>query len=246
MGARELLLVRHGESTANVAASAAEATGAELIDAPLRDADVPLTDIGMEQAEAVATWLRTLPDDEFPDSVWCSPYLRAAETARIAAGAQRRELPVYADERLRDRELGILDTLTTVGVEARWPDEAVRRRRLGKFYYRPPGGESWADVALRLRSVLADVDRRDHAARVLLVSHDAVITLVRYICEGLSEADVLRLAKSTPILNASVTRLVRPGGAGPWRVELYNSVDHLQESGTRVTAHAGNRDAQPR
>lgn len=246
MGAEELLLVRHGESTANVAASAAEAAGAEVIDAPLRDADVPLTDVGVEQAEAVGSWLRSLPDDGFPDAVWCSPYLRAAETARIAVGEQRRELPVYADERLRDRELGILDTLTTLGVEARLPSEAARRRRLGKFYYRPPGGESWADVALRLRSVLADVDRRDDAARVLLVSHDAVITLVRYICEGLSEADVLRLAKSTPILNASVTRLVRLGGAGPWTVELYNSVDHLQESGTRVTAHAGNRDAQPR
>jgi broad specificity phosphatase PhoE len=246
MGAQELLLVRHGESAANVAASAAEAEGAEVIDAPLRDADVPLTDTGAEQAGAVGNWLRSLSDDEFPDSVWCSPYLRAAETARIAAASQRLRLPVNADERLRDRELGILDALTTVGVEARWPSEAARRRRLGKFYYRPPGGESWADVALRLRSVLADLDRREPNARVLLVTHDAVITLVRYICEGLSEQEVLRLAKSTPILNASITRLVRPGGTGPWSVELYNSVDHLQESGARVTAHAGNRDVQPR
>lgn len=246
MGAQELLLVRHGESAANVAASAAEAEGAEVIDAPLRDADVPLTDTGAEQAGAVGEWLRSLSDEEFPDSVWCSPYLRAAETARIAAASQRVQLPVHADERLRDRELGILDALTTLGVEARWPTEAARRRRLGKFYYRPPGGESWADVALRLRSVLADLDRREPKARVLLVSHDAVITLVRYICEGLSELEVLRLATSTPILNASITRLVRPGGTGPWSVELYNSVDHLQESGARVTAHAGNRDAQPR
>ncbi len=245
MGAVELLLVRHGESAANVAASAAEAEGAEVIDAPLRDADVPLTEVGMQQASAVGDWLRSLPDEEFPDAVWSSPYLRAAETARIAAHSQRTRLSVRTDERLRDRELGILDALTTAGVEAQHPLEAARRRRLGKFYYRPPGGESWADVALRVRLVLADLDRHEGNARVMVVSHDAVITLVRYVCEALSEPDVLRLARSTPILNASVTRLVRPGGRGEWTVDTYNSVEHLEESGARVTAHGGNRDAQP-
>jgi broad specificity phosphatase PhoE len=201
--------------------------------------------VGAEQAEAVANWLRSLPDEDFPDAVWCSPYLRAFETATIAAGDQRSELRVHRDERLRDRELGILDTLTRFGVEARFPEEAARRRHLGKFYYRPPGGESWADVALRIRSVLADLDRREDTSRVLVVSHDAVITVVRYVCESLSEDDVLELARSTPILNASITRLVRPDGTGPWSVESYNSVDHLEDSGARVTAHAGNRDAKP-
>ena len=60
------------------------------------------------------------------------------------------------DERLRDRELGILDALTAHGVDVRLPAEAARRRWLGKFYYRPPGGEAWTDVALRLRSFLRD------------------------------------------------------------------------------------------
>ena len=63
------------------------------------------------------------------------------------------------DERLRDRELGVLDRLTRRGVEARHPEEAELRRRLGKFYHRPAGGESWADIALRVRTALADLDR---------------------------------------------------------------------------------------
>ena len=73
------------------------------------------------------------------------------------------------DERLRDRELGILDRLTSAGVEARFLEEGERRRWLGKFYYRPPGGESWADVVLRLRSLLADLDREHPGQEVLLV-----------------------------------------------------------------------------
>ncbi|MET1045040.1 MAG: histidine phosphatase family protein [Microbacteriaceae bacterium] len=246
MGAVALTLVRHGESTANIAATAAETARVEVIDAPLRDADVPLSQVGAAQALAVGEWLRGLSDDQFPTAVWCSPYLRAADTARLICEGQRTPLPIRVDERLRDRELGILDTLTTVGVEARLPIEAARRRRLGKFYYRPPGGESWADVALRLRSVLADIDRENVDGRVLLVTHDAVITLTRYVCENLSEAQVLELARSTPLLNASVSRVIRPSGAGPWQLDYYNRVEHIQESATPVTVHTGDRDVFPR
>ena len=45
--------------------------------------------------------------------------------------------------------------MTGAGIREQYPDEAQRRDLLGKFYYRPPGGESWADVALRIRSLLA-------------------------------------------------------------------------------------------
>ena len=58
------------------------------------------------------------------------------------------------DERLREKEFGVLDRLTTLGIEQHFPDQAEARRRIGKFYHRPPGGESWCDVILRLRSVL--------------------------------------------------------------------------------------------
>lgn len=228
MGARELLLVRHGESTANVAASAAEAAGAEQREALLRDADVPLTEVGVAQALAIGDWLRSLPDDAFPDSVWCSPYRRAAETAELATASQRTVLRVRRDERLRDRELGILDTLTSAGVETRLPAEAARRRRLGRFYYRPPGGESWADVALRARTLLADLDRPESDGMVLIVSHDVVILVIRYICAGLSEAEILEISRSAPLRNASISRLLRPTGTGVWTVENWNSTQHLQ------------------
>ncbi|MCU1545310.1 MAG: phosphoglycerate mutase family protein [Homoserinimonas sp.] len=242
MGVTSLLLVRHGESTANVAASAAEAAGAEVVDAPLPDPDVPLTVVGVDQALAVGEWLRSLPGDAFPTAVWCSPYLRATETARLAVLEQRSEIRLRRDERLRDRELGILDTLTHIGVRARFPQEFARRNRLGKFYYRPPGGESWADVALRLRMLLADLDRLGEEQRIMVVAHDAVITLVRYILAGVSEQEILRVAHTTPLLNASISRLVRPSGEGSWAVDFYNSTEHLRRSGTLVTKHAGDPD----
>lgn len=234
MGAIELILIRHGESAGNVAATEAQRSGAEVIDIGLRDPDVPLSDAGALQGEALGRWLAGLPGAERPDAVWCSPYLRARQTAELAGAPELR-----VDERFRDRELGILDLLTSAGVEARFPDEARRRNWLGKFAYRPPGGESWADVALRLRSVLRDLDDEEDGKRVAVVCHDAVILLIRYICERLSEAELLDIAANTSVRNASVTRLVRPRGTGRWALQGFNAVDHLETGGAPVTEHAG-------
>jgi broad specificity phosphatase PhoE len=245
-GAVELLLVRHGESQGNVAATVARQRGAHVIDVPARDADVELSATGREQSLALGRLLAGFPEDQQATSVWSSPYVRARQTADLAVRSGGWRAPVLADERLRDRELGILDMLTSAGVEARLPEEAARRRWLGKFYYRPPGGESWADVALRLRSLLADVDRQHSGGRVMLVCHDAVIFLFRYILEGLSEREILDIAATSSVLNASLTRFVRPGGLGPWALESFNVADHLVSGGVPVTEHAGDTNVHPR
>ena len=245
-GAVELLLVRHGESEGNVAATEARLAGAEVIDVPARDADVNLSGTGQEQAKALGTALARIAEEFRPDAVVSSPYARALQTAEIAVETAGWATKVRTDERLRDRELGILDRLTRLGVEKRYPDEVERRSWLGKLYYRPPGGESWADVALRLRSVLDELNNLGSGHRVMLVCHDAVIMLFRYVLEGMSERELLDLAASTSILNASITRYVRPSGEGPWTLESFNVADHLTEQGVEVTEHAGDTSVHPR
>ena len=238
----ELLLVRHGESVGNVAAEAARSSDAHVIDVPARDADVTLSELGRQQAEAVGAALRALPPQRRPQALAVSTYERARETARLASGVAGLQLPTLVDERLRDRELGVLDRLTFKGVLARYPDEAERRQWQGKFYHRPAGGESWADVALRLRTWMSDLDRTA-TERLLVVSHDVVIALLRYVCEGLEESQVLDLARDTPLRNASISRLVRSEGG--WRTASYDEVAHLRAAGLEVTEHQGERRAEP-
>lgn len=245
-GAVELLLVRHGESEGNVAATDARLDGAEIIEVPARDADVNLSGTGQEQAKALGTALARIAEDLRPDAVVSSPYARALQTAEIAVETAGWHVKVRTDERLRDRELGILDRLTRLGVEKRFPEEAERREWLGKMYYRPPGGESWADVALRLRSVLDELNSLGTGHRVMLVCHDAVIMLFRYVLEGMNEKELLDLAASTSVLNASLTRYVRPSGEGPWTLESFNVADHLTEQGVTVTEHAGDVSVHPK
>ena len=240
MGVRELLLIRHGESQGNVAASDARTAGAHQIDVPARDADIELSPLGERQARAVGVSLGSMAADARPQALVVSPYMRARETARLACAEAGLDLPTRIDERLRDRELGVLDRLTFEGVKARYPEEAERRRWQGKFYHRPAGGESWADVALRLRTWVADLDRPSVPERLVVVSHDVVIALLRYVCEGLDEEQVLELARVTPLRNASLSRLALAAD-GTWTVKEYDEVSHLRDAGLEVTEHQGER-----
>ena len=181
-----LWLVRHGQSQGNVARDAADESGAHEIDIQMRDVDVPLSDLGLKQAEAAGRYFAALPADERPEIILCSPYVRARQTAELIckagalAGGPARTI---IDERLREREFGIFDRLTTAGIRARFPEEAAHRKRLGKFYHRPPGGESWADVILRLRSMLNTINLQYCDRRVLVVCHQVVVLCFRYILD---------------------------------------------------------------
>ena len=203
----KLWLVRHGQSQGNVARDAADEAGAHEIDIDMRDVDVPLSDLGRRQAEAAGRWFASLPRDERPELILASPYIRAKETAEIICkqgaliGGPARTI---VDERLREREFGIFDRLTTLGILDRFPEEAAHRRRLGKFYHRPPGGESWADVILRLRSMLNTINLHYCNRRVMVVCHQVVVLCFRYILEELDEQQILAIDKQAEILNCGI------------------------------------------
>ncbi|TCW19874.1 histidine phosphatase family protein [Dietzia cinnamea] len=203
-----LLLIRHGQSIGNVADDRARAAGAHRLDLDHRDADTPLSDVGGGQARAVGAWLGELPEELRP-TVWLtSPYRRAADTAALAlesAGGAAGGATLLTDERLRERDLGILDGYTGRGIRERYPEEAERRDRIGKFYYRPPGGESWTDVLLRVRYLLTDLRQQYPGERVCVFSHQAVIMCFRVALEQMAEHDVLTIDRENPLPNCSVT-----------------------------------------
>jgi 2,3-bisphosphoglycerate-dependent phosphoglycerate mutase len=199
-----LWLVRHGQSEGNVIRAAA-ARDAQVLEIAARDMDVPLSDLGRRQARAFGRWLRDQPEDQRPELVVTSPYERARQTAAVLLEAAHLDIGYVPDERLRERDLGMMDLLTTKGFAARFPAEAAHRARIGKFYYRPPGGESWTDVALRCRSLLDSVAREHPHRHVLMVTHEVVIIMLRYIIERLDEEAALMLSSEAAIANCSLT-----------------------------------------
>ena len=239
---RRLWLVRHGQSQGNVARDLAHEAGHSIIDLDLRDVDVPLSDLGQEQAAAAGRWFADLPDPDKPEVLLSSPYIRARQTAEAicaAGGLAGGAKPTILDERLREREFGVFDGLTTKGIKEQYPTEASHRAKMGKFYHRPPGGESWADVILRLRSALNTINLQYANKSVLIVCHQVVVLCIRYILEELSEADILAIDKQSDILNCGICAFdFEPNHLALCvpKLVLWNHGAPMEEQGTPKTA----------
>ncbi|KQT51017.1 phosphoglycerate mutase [Aureimonas sp. Leaf454] len=235
-----LWIVRHGESIGNVARDAAMAAGHGIIDIAERDIDVALSPLGHEQADALGRWFGGQPPSGQPDVILTSPYRRARQTAdRIGERGGFGTARVVVDERLREKEFGILDRLTTAGILQKYPEQAEFRQRLGKFYHRPPAGESWADVVLRLRSMLDSIALHHRDRRVLIVCHQVVVLCLRYILEDMDEEGILAVDRAADVANCSITEYsfpTRADEAARPRLERYNFVAPLREEGAPVTA----------
>jgi broad specificity phosphatase PhoE len=201
---KSLWLIRHGESTANIVRHKAEAEKLPTIDFPEREPDVSLSELGISQSIALGKWLKS--QEEKPTIIYASPYLRASQTARlIVENAKIENVKTFYDERLRERELGIFDRLTKLGAMEKYPEECAKREDLGKFYYRPIGGESWCDVALRVRSFWRDLREIGADEKVLIVTHEVVIRLFRYVLENLTEAEILAIDRACDVENCAIT-----------------------------------------
>jgi broad specificity phosphatase PhoE len=237
---QDIWLVRHGQSSGNVARDAAEAAEGLKIDIPERDVDVPLSELGVRQSKALGDWFAAMPEPAQPNVILHSPYRRAAETAHwVRQSIDRGSLIAAAvDERLREKEFGILDRLTSRGFSQRYPDLYEQRRHVGKFYFRPPGGESWCDVILRLRSVVDTIIREYARERVLIVGHQVTVNCLRYLLERLDEPAILDIDRKGDVPNCSVTSYSfdpSQGRHGKLALKLINFVAPLEAAGAPIT-----------
>ena len=242
-----LWIVRHGQSAGNVARDAAHAADLDRIALDGRDVDVPLSALGEDQARALGKWFAAMSECDRPQAVLVSPYNRAMQTAALirGAGGTEDDQPICSDERLREKEFGILDGLTTAGVAKLLPDQAEFRRLLGKFYHRPPGGESWCDVILRLRSVLDTVTLHHAGDRVLIVAHQVVVLCLRYIIETMDEEQILAIDREGDVANCSVTEYrfdPEAGSSGKLVLVRYNHTVGVEADDVPVTEE-GDRPA---
>jgi len=236
---QQLWLVRHGQSAGNVARDAAEAGKQFLIDIADRDVDVPLSELGQRQSVAMSAWFQALGPKAQPTVVLYSPYVRARATAQaVLERLDREQLTIAVDERLREKEFGILDRLTPLGIHDKYPELAEQRAHVGKFYFRPPGGESWCDVILRLRSVIDTISREYRGERVLIVAHQVIVNCFRYLLERLDEDAILAIDRAGDVPNCGITEYrfdPEAGKHGKLMLVQANFVAPLEQSGTPVT-----------
>src|ERR1700674_4787359 len=166
--------------------------------------DVPLTSYGGRQAVATGEGLAV--EHKF-ERVFVSPFKRTMETARLMIVQFPYVVEIIEDERLRRSTSESLTGLTKNGIADFHPEEKERRAKLGKYHHRPPAGENYPDVALRLHSFLGTLTREAAGESVLVVCHGVVVLIFRKLLERLSEQQLLTIDsdKAQEIRNCSVT-----------------------------------------
>ncbi len=234
-----LLIVRHAESQRNIWKEIATARGELVYGGKLRDMDVPLTTTGEKQAVITGQGLAV----EFKfDRAFVSPFTRTVQTARLMIEQFPYEVEIIEDERLREIDFGILDGLTKHGIAHFHPEERERRVKLSKYHHRPPAGENYPDVALRLHSFLGTLTRETAGESVLVVCHSVVVLLFRKLLERLTEPQLLAIdeRKDLEVKNCSVTHYAfdfRAGKNGKLVLREFNRVYYSE--GLRMTPREG-------
>jgi probable phosphoglycerate mutase len=187
-----LHLVRHGD------------TRAALEGIFCGDLDPPLTDTGRSQAEALARAVEPLE----PVALYCSPKLRARQTAEPLARACA--LPLAIEPDLREIGYGAWDGRKEAEVRAAEP-EAFAAWVTDPGMAAPPGGESGHAIAARALPVLLRAVSRHASGHVVMVSHKATIRVLTCALLGIPLA---RYRSHVACPTASITSFeVTPAGA---------------------------------
>jgi len=180
-------LVRHGESTWNVAGLA---QGHNDV--------AELTDRGRTQASDAARQFRDRP----VRAIYASDLRRALQTG--AAFAAVLGLPVFTDERLRERSLGVLEGVPSaaIGPSVTGLDDG----RVADPDARPAGGESVRDLynrAAEFIDELAAMVDDDDAGDIVVVAHGGTVRVLEAYLRGIP-ADQMAWG---PVTNATVVRI---------------------------------------
>lgn len=230
-----LILVRHGESEGNIATRAGRQGNLDFFTDEFRERpghDWRLTERGVEQAQAAGLWIARFvlnQDTESFDKFYVSPHRRTRETAAHLALSNALWLQV---PRLRERDWGDIESMSKTEFDERYPDSA-RKKRIDSLYWRPPGGESIAQVGeTRVQRFFETLHREAEGQDVAVVTHGEWIWAARFELErmgheqwAISEKDaaqkikncqVVQFSRLDPVTQSQSGKMVWVRSVTPW------------------------------
>jgi len=144
----------------------------------------PLTKKGIEQIKISAKELNT----KKIDVIFASDLLRTKETAQIVA--KETGSPLIFDKRLREFDVGIFN-----GKSPKLIHDYFRESLEMRFKKKVPKGESYSDVKKRIYDFLKEVDQKHANKNILIVSHEAILSLTEATAEGISNEKFFEFRK---------------------------------------------------
>ena len=179
-----LILIRHGETEWNVSGRYQGQT------------DIPLSDRGRAQAEALGRRFASIP----VDAVYSSPLQRAYDTA--AAIARVKGLPIQKADGLKELDFGEWDGNTKEVNEEKF-GEAFTRYRIEPFHYPMPGEGTLNRAKLRVGAALEDIKElyRHTDKTVVVVANGGILKLAIFYLMDMTS----RLYRCIELDNTSLT-----------------------------------------
>ncbi len=176
--------------------------------------DSPLTPRGLAQAEALA---RRLVNQRF-SALYSSDLGRATQTAQIISAATGRG--VVCDARLRERNLGIFQGLTSEEIKTTYPEEYEIYRSRDPDHVLP-GGESLRYQVERNVGCFEELARKHVGESIVVVTHGGVLSgLFRHTL-----SIPLQASRRFEFMNSSLN--VFAYGEGYWTLQTWGDVSHL-------------------
>jgi probable phosphoglycerate mutase len=189
---RAVLLIRHG-----VVSEDAE-------ERFLGAADAPMCAAGEAQIRELAARLRLRAS---PDAIYCSDLSRSRRTAELLAGGSA--APIRVRPALREIDMGDWQGLSRREVAERRPaDYSARGRDIANF--RPPGGESFADLAARVLPCWRDLVADGETQVVAIAGHAGVNRVILCHLLGAPLANLFRIAQRPAGVNVVEWRKNEP------------------------------------
>ncbi|MBI2624878.1 MAG: class I tRNA ligase family protein [Candidatus Nealsonbacteria bacterium] len=148
----------------------------------------PLTKKGERNTKKVAKKIKGKID-----LIFSSDLQRTKQTADII-GEELGIRPVF-DERLREFNTGLLNGRPIPEMGKFWDPEGKLSRAdyfLRRFEVRAPEGESWTDLKARVYQFLKDTDKKYNDKRILIVSHEAPLTMIEGAVSGMSKKEIVQ------------------------------------------------------
>ena len=198
----EIILIRHGETEWNLQQRMQGHSNSDL------------SSVGQAQIQALGQWMKNVPFNY----IYSSDSLRAKQTAEAITQFSGHELKI--DLRLREKNLGVFEGLTSEEASERHP-EVFRLFKTEGSKYVIDEGESTQQLQDRALEIVEEIRIKHPEDRVLLVTHGGFIRVVMKHSLGLSLETPTRFL----IRNTGVFRLV---WEDKWIVSQMGGVSHLE------------------
>ena len=205
-----VVVIRHAQTIPNILLE--QSTDSHFYEVTGSDETIGLTEFGFIQAREAALFLALLFRRKGVDRIYCSQFFRTRSMAEVIQSVLPNKPQIVEDRRVAKRHYGDFWNITYAGVKALYPEEYERFLLQGGYLYRPPCGENYVDLKLRLLDFVRDeIDSSDD--NIVVSTHSAAaLMLEQQLLGEITDDELVARYDAIAVPNASVIVYKRVAG----------------------------------